>query len=390
MQRQPKVIKILTSHRNQRHNVSIPSKLATQHPTMMKYFLICTVVILTTSISAADIGRHHVRRLATHDEEESQKEQFRLFALHQLQQFDAAYMQLQKEQPLVDNSECVPCIGSANGNYEHSEHGRMLRLFPKLMAGVKSVIKNITTAATTTNEVDVVPEEPSPNNFMALFFESDTGRQMSGGNTTLAGIFETLLASPLLLLGGIGLALVVILPLAILEATSISTGIPILCILGFASSLLFGACRRRDLSENEVLRQLVDLSFFTKYFPNGQVREVGEDTDVNGDLRQLLRIGLSPGVIDYLNEVTVSSFITDIATHNETRPLVGAALVAITPVLMLEQISEVTNTPIKCIVADCNNRQLQTTASSSMEQHDAQCEIDYFRCQMKKTLMILN
>lgn len=357
--------------------------------TMMKYLHICIVVSLTLTVSAVDIGHHHVRRLAINAEAEMQEKQFRMSVLHQLQQFDAVFMQLQKEQPSVDNTECVPCMG-INGNYEHSNRGRMLQLFPKLVTRVKSVAKNIPTAVTSTNEVNV-PEEPSADNFMTLFVESETGSQLLGGNnSTMGGIFDTLLETPLLFLGGIVLALVIILPLAILEATSIATATPILCILGFASSLLFGACRRRDLSENEVLRQLVDLSFFTKYFPNGQVREVDESTDVTGDLRQLIQIGLSPGVIGYLNEVTVSSFVNDIATHNETRPLVAAALTGITPILMLEEISAVTNTPIKCIVADCSNRQLQTTASSSMQALDAQCEIDYFRCQMKKTLMILN
>ena len=327
-----------------------------------------SIVLLTASVSAVDIGQHHVRRLASSENVETQEEQFRMIVLKKLQQFEAAYTTLEKEHATEsdDDTKCVPCSDS-NGEYGTSERGRMLKLLPNLVSRVKSVI----------------PDDSSENDFMVSLV-TDSSNQIFGAqeNVTMGGIFDSISDSPLLFVGGLALALVVILPLAILEATSLTTGTPILCILGFASSILFGECRRRDLTESTAVRQLLDASFFTKYFPNGRIREVDEDSaDITSDLRELVQIGLSSGVKEYLNNVTVASFVYDIATHNATRPLTSTALLAITPVLMTEQISSITNTPVKCIIGNCRNRVLQTTS-------DAQCEIEYFRCQMKKILMI--
>lgn len=357
---------------------------------MMKKHLSLFVVasFASSTISASDVGHHQIRRLAS---SETQEEQFQKIVAQKLQQFEAAYTKLQEEHEKAsgDDIECVPCGGS-NGEYAKSDRGRMLKLFPNLASRVKTVVKNVTTIAV--NAIDVVPLEPSEDDFMTALVSDPGNRLFGGNNSTMGGIFDAIGESPLLLVGGLALALVIILPLAILEAISITTSTPILCILGFASSILFGPCFRRDLSENETVRQLLDTSFFTKYFPNGQIREVDASTDASDDLQELIQIGLSPGMIEYLNQVTVASFVHDIATNNATRPLTSTALLALTPVLMLEQICDITNTPIRCIVGNCNNRQLETTtsiSSLSTEEHDQQCEIDYFRCQMKKTLMML-
>jgi hypothetical protein len=341
--------------------------------TMMKSLVLIVVscIVSCTVVSAVDVGTHQVRRgLATTANVESPEEEFRQMVLQTLHQFDTAYTQLQQKEynggTENDDIECVPCrdIGS-------DHHGRMLRMFPKLVSRANP------------------PAKEEEEDFITTFVSDLSGSQLFGGNnSTMGGIFDLIGDSPLLLLGGITLALVVILPLAILEAISITTATPILCILGFASSILFGECRRRrSLVENEVVRQLLDNSFFSKYFPNGRIRQVDVRTDATSDLQELIQIGLSPGMIGYLNEVTVASFVYDIATHNATRPLTSTALLALTPFLMLEQISDVTNTPVRCIVGNCNNRQLQASSSSSLS--SSTCEIDYFRCQMKKTLMIL-
>jgi hypothetical protein len=354
---------------------------------MMKHLVLFVAAsIASWTVSAVDVGQHHVRRLVTSDTVESQDEQFRKIILQKLQQFDSAYTKLLEEHGKTadDDVECVPCSGS-NGDYAKSDRGRMLKLFPNLASRVKTVVKNVTTVAVNA----IVPDQPSADDVMASLVSNSGNQLFGGGNSTMGGLLGAISESPLLFLGGLTLALVIIIPLVILEGISQSTSTPIFCILGFATSILFGSCRRRALNENEAVRQLIDNSFFTKYFPNGQMRVVDASTNATSDLQELLQIGLSPGMIGYLNEVTVATFIHDIATHNATRPLTSTALLAITPILMLEQISDITNTPIRCIVGDCNNRQLQTTSSSSMPEDDKKCEIDYFRCQMKKTLMIL-
>jgi hypothetical protein len=125
------------------------------------------------------------------------------------------------------------------------------------------------------------------------------------------------------------------------------------------------------------------MSFIRKYFPNGRVYIPEENSNIQSNLLEILDVGLAPGNIEYLNNITVASFLNDIATHNATRPLLSTALFAIEPFLMLQGISEATNTSIRCIVQDCNRRLEQEQMSV-----EDQCEIDYVRCQLKSSFLI--
>jgi hypothetical protein len=109
-------------------------------------------------------------------------------------------------------------------------------------------------------------------------------------------------------------------------------------------------------------------------------------TDVSTNLQEILDVGLSPRVVGYLSNVTVGTFLDKIATNNSTSPFVAASIVAITPLIMLQDVSERTNTPIRCLLGDCNDRRRRQLQKMSKKQ---KCEVQYMRCQMRQTLMIV-
>jgi hypothetical protein len=170
------------------------------------------------------------------DENSLQQEEFRNILVQKLQQFDSVYSQIEHDNRDIVNEECIPCDSSA---LTHHHRHRMLALFPKLRQGIKKIVNDATTTTTSTGT-------GSSDELMNLFLqsESEEGNRLfgGGGNSTMGGLFGSLAGSPFLLVGGIALALVIILPLALLEITSITTSTPVLCILGFAESSVQKLC----------------------------------------------------------------------------------------------------------------------------------------------------
>jgi hypothetical protein len=191
---------------------------------------------------------------------------------------------------------CTPCV----------RNGRALQLFPKL----RERWENATAAAASNDQV----VELMQSSVMEDIF----------GNSTMGGFLGTIASNPVLLIGTIAIALAIILPLAVLEAISNITSTPIFCILGFATSPLFGSCRRRLVK--------VDGSPLQKFFPNGLEHIPTNVSDAQGQVESVLDFALSDDIIKYMNNATITSVVTAIAKNEKTRPFLATTLTAILPI----------------------------------------------------------
>jgi ABC-type multidrug transport system fused ATPase/permease subunit len=303
-----------------------------------------------------------------------------------VQQFDDAYTQLRQEYYSSSTSmqieTCIPC--HQQDSQEDSHHERLLAVFPGLRNRVKTFLSGVDTSNT--------------DQYIETIASSIITSNQVGNETSTGGFLNMIKENPLLYIGGFALALVIILPLAILEGISTTTSTPIFCILGAATSPLFGACRRRLLRLHRELTVSSEIKSFLQQFFNNNGQQIVPDasTDVNVELGNIIQFGLLDNTIGYLNNVTIVSALTDVANSEFVTPIVSASLIAIVPLLMLQGISERTNTPIKCILPnnsnDCNHRhrQLQEDETDQelqeLEEQQRQCEIINSNCHMKNML----
>jgi hypothetical protein len=328
---------------------------------LVAFLFALTLCIVSTN--AIDTLPQFVRRASTTDVSEGQGKLRSIFAA-QAYHFDQA---LVSQEP-HEFQECVSCF--------ENQHNRQLQLFPKLRERVKNAI-----APSETEETSIATTTPSTTptsgDEIVEMIQSSLSASIFG-NSTVGGLFDILGSNPILLGGVISVALFLVLGLIILEAISLTTSTPILCILGLSSSILFGSCGRR---------KLIDVTFLQKFFPDGAARIPDNTTDIAAELTDIIDFGLSVGIREYLNNVTVSSVLTEIARDDATNPLLAAALIAILPLLMLEGISTEGNTPIKCILGNC--RRLNTDLEHSSEHLQHQCEMELFTCEMNNALAML-
>jgi hypothetical protein len=301
----------------------------------MKFTALLSFATLLGSVQAA----HFVRRAASELTEEPNQ---------WLSFISASQPKLEGSVPAVMQP-CTPCV----------RDGRALQLFPKL----RERWENATKAAT--------------NNDQAVELMQSSVTADIFGNMSMGNLLGTIASNPILLAGAIVIALAIILPLAILEGISQATSTPILCILGFANSILFGSCRRRLVQ--------VDGSSLQKFFPDGLERIPTNATDAESQVASVLEFGLSDDIIKYLNNATVASVVTEIGNGEGTRPLLGTALAAFLPIVTLQTVSTHTNMPIDCLLGQC--RRL-TAEKRNGEDH--KCELELMQCEMNNAWVMLN
>jgi hypothetical protein len=323
----------------------------------------------------------------------------RKLALEQLRQLDFSFDWLEQNSHAVAHKECMPCTSNSAIRAASSSPDRIntrnlhrsLATFPKLRQDIKKIVQT-----RDTNDVDTLIAS-----MVASSINNDTLFNY-GYDATLGTVFETTFANPAVQVGVIALGLLILLPLAILEAFSIATLTPILCILGFENAILLGgSCSEYVAFDPKILNntkfdKVARTTMFTirsslsRFFntSTGEERIPSSSTDVSANLQDILEFGLSPSIEKYLNNVTIGTFLNEIATNNDTSPVVAASIIAITPLLMLLDVSERTNTTISCLLEDCNDKH-QTRHLKQALSNEHHCEIQYMRCQMKKTLMIV-
>jgi hypothetical protein len=307
----------------------------------------------------------------------AQREEFRNILEQKVQQFKSAYTKVEQDnRHLVVVEECIPC---ASMDQNHPHRHRMLAIFPSLRQRVKKVVLGGITTPPSNNTTE------SSDEMMAYGIDMLGNSNVSMGELFVS-VDETIEENQYFLIGGIAVALAIILPLVILESMSLKSGVPILCILGFSVSIICGDCSD-FVANDDTPSTTADTDFVQRYFPNGELRATSDSFDAGSDLLEILDIGLSPGTIKYLNNITVASFLNDIESNDARKPLLPIALLAIEPFLLLESISENTNTSIQCIVENCNRRLDHQQQQLSDED---QCAIDYVRCQMRNSFLIFD
>jgi hypothetical protein len=268
--------------------------------------------------------------------------------------------------------ECVSC-------FDNRRH-RQLKTFPKLLERVKNAIS-------LTKKIETSPTATTGDELVEIVQSSLSTSTV--GNASVGNLFDSLAITPMNI-GVIALALVIILPLVILETLSITLQAPILCILGFDNSFTFGSC-------DPFLNQKVDATSLQVYFPDGVERIPNNTTDVAAELADIIDIGLSVGIKKYLNQVALSSVLTKIAKNNATNPLVAASLVAILPLLSRwfggSSTSTQSNPPTKCKVGKCRHRRTTTTEMdvehSKYVHYPNQCEMEYISCELNNAMAML-
>jgi hypothetical protein len=301
--------------------------------------------------------------------------------------------------------DCVPCSDIAVGG---NRHGRQLQFFSKLRDGVKDTLtprsNDTSTSTSTTNAV----ASESSTDMMDTFITSDFF--MGNNETTIGQIFLAINSNPELKFGVYALALVIILPLIALEATSIGTQTPIICILNLSETTPFmGPCSdfarkrlRRRLgsheSKNNYYGRHLEGTFLQSYF-NGTVESLripdmdATDSNVTVQLMKIVDYGLSDGVFDMMNNVTIANVIDEIAISNNTRPYLTATVLAMLPVLILNRV-ENTPTSVSLPITSCSgesdtnctrpHRSLSVTSSAqSTVSVDKACEMEFIQCQIQ-------
>ena len=299
--------------------------------------------------------------------------------------------------------ECVPCSGSSisfDTSMGGSRRGRQLKFFSKLRDDVKDALTPRSGSTTSKSPADMM---------LDTFIASDFF--VGNSDITVGRVFSTINSTSTMQNEIFALALIIILPLIILEATSILTQTPIICILNLSETTPFmGPCSdfdrkrmRRRLGSRENSRQL-DETFLQSYF-NGTVESLripdmdATDSNVTIELMKIVDYGLSDGVFDIMNNVTITNVINEIANSNTTRPFLRATVFAILPVLIMNRRDEANTPPVtSCTGHNCTRRSRSLSASSFTPTiKDPKtvvatavdtCEMEYIQCQIQKILVV--
>jgi hypothetical protein len=371
---------------------------------MVPLLAVAVLVLSAACVLAVDRPQQWSRRnTAIEIETNDDMDDLMRTVLHsRVQQFDVEYGHRQYQ-------DCQPCNGSSEMQEEVS---RRLRLIPNLVKKAKKLVQK----AKKTVRVAPAPASspiyaPIPNYVTNLLdpvvFANETSPSR---NITIGGIFdgiqELISTNPILLPIGIVVAIAVAIPLIILESISLSTGTPILCILG-AETSNFGDCRRR---------RLADSSFFDEYMSNKAVQSVLDTRsskvtkgDATAEVLSLLNV--SPQTRIFLGNTTIGGIFDSITNFAGNRPIafgaaVATSLVIILPFIVLESISLSTGTPILCILGaqssvgfgDCRRgrrRRVQDNSENEQEwgtditDESSSCQREYLACEMNNALVSL-
>ena len=306
--------------------------------------------------------------------------------------------------------ECVPCTSSSNSASLDiaggSRHRRQLQFLSKLRENVKDIV-------TPRRGDDSSTTEAAPE-MIDMVISSDFF--MGNNNTRIGQIFLDINANPMLQQTYIGLILLIILPLIAVEVESIVTQTPIICILGLSDTTPFmGPCsdfernrlRRRHLRSSYGRQLQGDDSFLKSYF-NGTVESLripdmdATDSNVTTELMKIVDYGLSDGVFDMMNNVTVMTVIDEIASSNSTRPFLTMTVLALLPVLMIDNMDTTpaatapTGAPVSSNTASasttnttCKGKNCNTRPPRSLSVND-QCEMEYIQCQIQSILALFD
>jgi hypothetical protein len=285
---------------------------------------------------------------------------------------------------------CHSC-DDGGGVTKKDAQARRLRLLPNLFSQAKKYVRKASNATRTAFRKAPKRSTIISANTIGPF-----------RNMTLGEIFGevqiVITSNPLLVGIGAIVALTVVVPLVILESISVTTGTPILCILGFESSISFGSCRRR----------LAQSTFFDKY-PAIQVANDFFNTTTNVPLanatQELINVlNVTEDTFNLIQNVTIGGIFDDITAFAGDRPIIFTAalmtsLSVLLPFLVLESISQATSTPILCILGadssisfgDCR-RKLQPASDqtgTSLSFESSVCERESLACQMNNALVVL-
>ena len=303
-----------------------------------------------------------------------------------------------EESASLSQNECVPC-SSTSSVMSGSRRGRQLKLFSKLREAVKDALM----PRSHNDNADASPLSPSDT--MGTFITSDFF--MGNNETTIGQIFLTINSNPILKFGAYALALAVILPLIALEATSIATSTPIICILNLSDTTPFmGPCsdfERKRIRRRFLVTGHLDETFLQSYF-NGTVESLripdmaAADGNVTVQLMKIVDYGLSNDVFDIMNNVTITNVVTEIASSNSTRPFLTATVLAVLPVLIVNRVETET-----CSGDHCTRRHRRRSLSASPIKEstddtrsavavtvDETCEMEYIHCQIQNMLVLFN
>jgi hypothetical protein len=288
---------------------------------------------------------------------------------------------------------CHSCDDDVSGAAPKKDlQARRLRLLPNLFSQAKKFVRKASNATRT-----AIRKQPKKRSSIITANTIGPFRNMTIGE--IFGEIEQLVGNNPVLVGvGAIVALTVVVPFLILESISVTTSTPILCILGFESSIGFGPCRRR----------LAQSTFFDKY-PAIDVANDFFNTTTNVTLANATQ-----GLIDALNvtedtfnliqNVTIGGIFDEITAFAGDRPIIFTAalmtaLSVLLPFLVLESISQATSTPILCILGadssisfgDCR-RKLQVSSaetSTPLSFESSVCERESLACQMNNALVVL-
>jgi hypothetical protein len=318
----------------------------------------------------------------------------------------------------VPHRECVPCGGSTislETTVGGNRHGRQLQFFAKLRDGVKDTLTPRTGTGSTNTSSSNEVTSPSP---MDTFITSDIFT-----DNTIGQILSIVNSYPILTFGVIALALVIILPLVVLEAISIYTYTPIFCLFNKNGTTPFNEpCSgfgrerlRRNLGtgSNYYRRHLED-TFLQSYF-NGSVESLRipdmdtTDSNVTVQLMKIVDYGLSDGIFDMVNNVTITNVLDEIANSNNTRPYLTATVLAILPVLILNRVETMPTSALPSVIScsggngnKCTRRHRSLSLSSLTRRTDnkkpaavavpdyEKCEIEFIQCQIQTILELFD
>jgi hypothetical protein len=124
----------------------------------------------------------------------------------------------------------------------------------------------------------------------------------------------------------------------------------------------------------------------------------GTDSNVTIQLMKIVDYGLSDGVLDMMNTVTLTDVIYEIGQSNTTRPFLSATVLALIPVLILnrDETTAVTTTTtnghsrslslVSSFTQRGHDEEVQTTADTVLSV-DETCEMKYMECQIQNMLV---
>jgi hypothetical protein len=288
-------------------------------------FLLLAVTLSFVSTNAIDAFPQLVRRASTTDATNGANK-LRSIITAPKNHFDQVFVMPEPREV----QECVSCFDG--------QHDRQLQLIPKIQAQIKNAVN-------TTGVDEDVFIDPILCGNVALFV-LDLIEEGVFFNATVADLFDTLTSFPVLLAGVI---VVAILPIVVAETISIVMQVPILCVLGFQTSILYGSC---GLSANEI-------AFMNSTFPNGVQLKPDNTTDAATEAANMLNLSVSEDFFGLLDSITLETVFTGIAN------LLGSC------------------------AEGGGRRTMEMGLEDLDERHQHQCQLELFTCEMSNVMAMM-